>query len=158
MGGLFFGDGEDSYVESFPVQRARTEYKVLSSTKKLAQWLELSLGVGSNTYELGDTTAPCNYLQADLMTSTSTCGSCNTTCPAAASLANVTSVTCSAGSCTATCDTNYDNCNGQIDDGCEVRMWGVDGMMQNVTARINGVEEFAFALRLIVGQVQSKPI
>jgi hypothetical protein len=58
-------------------------------------------------------------MQADL-TSLSTCGTCNNSCPAAASLANVEAVACVAGACNVTCNANFDNCNGQIADGCEV--------------------------------------
>jgi hypothetical protein len=46
------------------------------------------------------------------------CGGCSRVCPGAAP--HVASSVCAAGSCTITCTTGYANCDGLVDNGCEV--------------------------------------
>ena len=56
----------------------------------------------------------------NLQTNTQMCGSCSKSCPAASNLANVASVTCSTGKCKITCNGGFNDCDGQISNGCEV--------------------------------------
>jgi hypothetical protein len=58
-------------------------------------------------------------LQTDLSTSAANCGTCGKTCTPA----NAEPGTCSAGVCsTLQCKAGFGNCNGNVTDGCEVRL------------------------------------
>jgi hypothetical protein len=59
-------------------------------------------------------------VQVNLNTTATNCGACGTSC---IGKPNSPSGVCAAGKCTLSCSAGFGNCDGQVNNGCEVRVW-----------------------------------